>query len=96
MPLLNLHDRQELERIVAEMGTEELAARIEEGGLSAFAREVVAEELARRVLADDVHFVSEKRKRTGWAVGDAYTTVAQLYTFFWILYFVYMAFVLAR
>lgn len=96
MPILNLHDRQELERLVAEMETEVLGACVEEGGLSAFAREVVSEELARRMLADDIHFAHGKRKKVVWALGDLYTTIARLYTFFWISYVVYMALVLAR
>lgn len=54
MTILNLHDRRAIEAIVERMPTDAIARCLDEGALSAFAREVVAEELARRVLADDV------------------------------------------
>jgi hypothetical protein len=62
MPIPNLHDRRALETIVARMDTHAIGHELDEGGLSAFAREVVAEELARRVLADVVDY----GRRAAW------------------------------
>jgi hypothetical protein len=52
MSLPNLHDRRLLQRIVAEIATQELNASIEHGGLSQLAANVVADELARQVLSE--------------------------------------------
>jgi len=63
MTIPNHHDRRTLEAIVAGMETEAIVRSIDEGGLSAFAKEVATEELARRVLADDVDYGPGARGR---------------------------------
>jgi hypothetical protein len=55
MTIPNLHDRRALESIVAQMDTAAIDRALDEGGLSAFAREVAAEELARRVFGGEPH-----------------------------------------
>jgi hypothetical protein len=56
MQTLNLHDRGAIEERVAAMGAETLAAMVERRKLSALAESVAMEELARRVVADDVDY----------------------------------------
>jgi hypothetical protein len=56
MAILNLHDRRAIEATVARMDTAAIERALDGGGLSALAREAVAEELARRVLADRVDY----------------------------------------
>lgn len=52
---LSLHDRRAIQAIVERMGTDAIGQQLDEGGLSAFACEVIAEELARRVLGGEAH-----------------------------------------
>lgn len=56
MSIPNLHDRRALEEIVAGMDADVIVRSLHEGGLSALAETVAVEELARRVLADEVDF----------------------------------------
>jgi hypothetical protein len=66
MTNLNLHDRRALEGIVAGMDTTAIDRALDEGGLSAFAREVVAEELARRVLGGEARVEAQSLPRSTW------------------------------
>jgi hypothetical protein len=56
MSIPNVHARRTLEEIVARLDTEAILRSIDEGGLSALVTEVASDELARRVLVEEVDF----------------------------------------
>ena len=88
MSIPNLHDRRALEELVARMDTRAIGQSLDEGQLSLFAREVVAEELARRVVADDVDYGVRAGGRA-WRVLDrtvgACVTLSYLVLLAWLL-----------
>jgi hypothetical protein len=88
MGIPSLHDRSALEEIVAGIDTDAIARHLDEGGLSAFAREIVAEELARRVVADEVDYGMRAGGRA-WRVLDrtvgAFVTLSYLVLLAWLL-----------
>lgn len=73
MTILNLHDRRALEAIVERMDTDAIDRCLDEGGPSVFTREVVAEELARRVLGGEGHVGSVCARRASWRVDHMVT-----------------------
>jgi hypothetical protein len=87
MSIPNLHDRRVLEALVARMDTKAIDQSLDEGGLSRFAREVVTEELARRVLADEVDYRIGEGGRV-WRVVDrtvgACVTLSYLVLLAWL------------
>jgi hypothetical protein len=66
MTIPNLHDRRAIEEIVARMDTGAIAQSLDKGELSAFAREVTAAELTRRVLVD-VHDFRARSRLCPWS-----------------------------
>jgi hypothetical protein len=66
MTNLNFHDRRALEAVVAGMDTAAIDRALDEGGLSAFAREAIAAELARRVLGGDAHVGAQSLPLSTW------------------------------
>lgn len=83
MTILNLHDRHALEAILEQMGTDAIAQCLDEGALSQFARDAVAAELARRVLADD--FDPAPRARAWQALDRALDYLPAAGTLLWAL-----------
>lgn len=82
--ILNLHDRRALEEIVARLDTDAIAQSLDEGGLSAFAREVVAEELARRVLADADDFRMRRRIPASWLLDRTLAFLPAVWYVIWL------------
>jgi hypothetical protein len=88
MSIPDLHDRRALEEVVAGMDAEAIARSVREGGLSAFAEEVAMEELARRVLTDEVDFSRCARAHASRLLGHAGAVVlgaGYLVWFAWLL-----------
>jgi hypothetical protein len=84
MSIPNLHDRRALEEIVARMDTKAIGASLDEGQLSQFAREVVAEELARRVLSDERDFPLRARSPTAWVLDRTMSILPLLWYLVWV------------
>jgi hypothetical protein len=84
MTIHNLHDRRALEEIVARLDTDAIAQSLDEGGLSAFAREVVADELARRVLVDADDFRVRSRIPASWLLDRTLTFLPVGWYLIWL------------
>jgi hypothetical protein len=90
MTILNLHDRRAIEAIVERMDTDAIGRQLDEGGLSTFAREVVAEELARRVLCGEVFRAARSDRGAPWFLD-------RLVAYSWVVwYVVWLALVAGR
>jgi hypothetical protein len=92
MTIPNLHDHDALREVVAAMATEEIVDGIREGGLSAFAEEIAMDELARRVLTEEVDYGQGARSRESQLLDRAskiFATVVYLVWFAWALGFVH-------
>jgi hypothetical protein len=88
--VLNLHDRRALETTVARLDTDAIGRQLDEGGLSAFARDVVAEELARRVLCGEPFRAARSDCGAPWLLD-------RLVSYFWVVwYLVWLALVAGR
>jgi hypothetical protein len=84
----NLHDRRAIDEIVARMDTEAIVERVRSGELSAFAVEVAAEELARRVVADAVDYGWRAHGRASRVLdraGSVVVTLGYLFSLAWVL-----------
>lgn len=81
----NLHDRRALETIVEGLDTDAIAQCLDEGGLSEFAREVVAAELARRVLADGFDHLPRAHTPVGWFLDRALDYLPAAGYLLWLL-----------
>jgi hypothetical protein len=84
MALLNPSDRRALEKRVASMDADALAAAVQRGGLSQRAERVAMVELARRVLADEVDLGSGPRAHTAWMLDRASVLAAALALAVWL------------
>ncbi len=84
MGLLNLHERRALERRVAAMDAQALAAVVQQGGLSQLAESVAMAELARRVLADHADYGSGGRGRVTGLLDRASELAAALAFAMWL------------
>ena len=88
MTIPNLHDRRAIDDVVARMDTEAIVECVRSGELSAFAAEVAMEELARRVVADEVDYGRRARGRTSRlpeCMGSDLVTYAYLIWLAWTL-----------
>lgn len=92
MIIPSLHDRGALREVVAALATEAIVDSIREGGLSALAEEVAMDELARRVLAEEVDYGPGARGRAPQLLHRAskiFAAVAYLVWLAWALGFVH-------
>jgi hypothetical protein len=84
MTIPNLHDHRAIEEIVARMDTGAIAQSLDKGGLSAFAREVVAAELTRRILVDVHDFRARSRIQSSWLLDRTLTFLPVVWYRIWL------------
>jgi len=86
MSIPNLHDRRAIQEVVALMKTEAIVREIREGGLSAFAEEVAMDELARRIVADEVDYGPGARGRAAWLLDRAAKVLVGFAYLVWLVW----------
>jgi len=84
MELASVRDPRGLEKRVALMDAERLAAAVQEGGLSPVAEKAAMAELAGRVLADEIDYSARGRSRTAWVVDRVTVLVSAVVLAAWL------------
>ena len=92
MQTLNLHDRGAIERRAAAMATETLVAMVERRELSQLAEAVAMDELARRILGDEIDYGSGARGKMARFLGRASSVFAAFCCAFWLAWVVFAIF----
>ncbi len=84
MGLPDLRDPRVIEKRVASMDAEGLAAAIQQGSLSSVARKAAMAELAGRVLADEIDYGPGMRSPMAWVVDRAPALAAAVVFAVWL------------